>query len=43
MKAYYDKRAADPDFVEGQKVWVFTPKTYKGLSKNYTTITDRIG
>lgn len=33
MKAYYDKRAADPDFVEGQKVWVFTPKTYKGLSK----------
>lgn len=33
MKAYYDKRAADPDFVEGQQVWVFTPKTYKGLSK----------
>ena len=33
MKAYYDQRAAEPDFVEGQKVWVFTPKTYKGLSK----------
>jgi len=33
MEAYYDKRAADPDFIEGQKVWVFTSKTYKGLSK----------
>ena len=33
MKAYYDKQVADPDFIEGQKVWVFTPKTYKGLSK----------
>ena len=33
MKAYYDKRASEPDFVEGQKVWVFTPKTKKGLSK----------
>ena len=33
MKAYYDKRAAEPDFIEGQKVWVFTPKTKKGLSK----------
>ena len=33
MKAYYDRRAAEPSFVEGQKVWVFTPKTKKGLSK----------
>ena len=33
MKAYYDKRSAEPDFIEGQKVWVFTPKTKKGLSK----------
>ena len=33
MKAYYDKRARDPAFQVGQKVWVYTPKTYKGLSK----------
>ena len=33
MKAYYDKHASEPDFIEGQKVWIFTPKTKKGLSK----------
>ena len=33
MKTYYDQHAAEPNFVEGHKVWVFTPKTYKGLSK----------
>ena len=33
MKAYYDRRAAEPNFVEGQKVWVFTPKTKKRRSK----------
>ena len=26
MKAYYDRCAAEPNFVEGQRVWVFTPK-----------------
>ena len=33
MKTYYDQHASEPNFVEGHKVWVFTPKTYKGLSK----------
>ena len=33
MKAFFDRQARDPTFIEGQKVWVFTPKTYKGLSK----------
>lgn len=33
MKTFYDRQARDPTFIEGQKVWVFTPKTYKGLSK----------
>lgn len=33
MKTHYDKRAKDPDFIVGEKVWIFTPKTYKGLSK----------
>ena len=33
MKTYYDQHASEPDFVEGHKVWVFTPKTYKGLSR----------
>ena len=33
MKTYYDQHAPEPNFVEGHKVWVFSPKTYKGLSK----------
>ena len=33
LKTFYDRQARDPTFIEGQKVWVFTPKTYKGLSK----------
>lgn len=33
MKAHYDARSKAPDFVEGGKVWIFTPKKYKGLSK----------
>lgn len=33
MKAYYDKHSREPDFIEGQKVWVYTPKTYKNLSR----------
>ena len=31
MKAQYDKIAQEPNFLEGQHVWVFTPKTFKGL------------
>ena len=33
MKAQYDRRATDRNFAVGQKVWVYTPKTKKGLSK----------
>lgn len=33
MKEYYDRKAKEPDFIEGSKVWVFIPKTYKGLSR----------
>ena len=33
MKAQYDKTAQEPNFLEGIRVWVFTPKTFKGLSK----------
>lgn len=33
MKEYYDRSARDPHYVEGSKVWVYVPKTYKGLSK----------
>ena len=33
MKAQYDKNAQEPNFLEGQRVWVFTPKTFKGLSR----------
>lgn len=35
MKAYYDKHTQEPDFTEGQKVWVYTPRTYKKLLHNY--------
>ena len=33
MKTYYDRTARDPDFQEGMKVWVYTPKRFTGLSK----------
>lgn len=33
MKDYYDRNAKDPQFEVGQKVWVYTPRTKKGLSK----------
>ncbi len=33
MKDYYDQKSKMPDFEVGQRVWVFTPKTKKGLSR----------
>ena len=33
MKARYDLKAAPVEYKIGQRVWVFTPKTRKGLSK----------
>ena len=33
MKQHYDQSARPPIFQVGDRVWVFTPKTYKGLSK----------
>lgn len=33
MKAYYDQRAREPQFELGDRVWVFSPKTKKGISK----------
>ena len=33
MKVHYDARSQEPDLMVGYKVWVFTPKTYRGLSK----------
>ena len=33
MKEYYDRSAKVPTFVEGSRVWVYIPKSYKGLSK----------
>ena len=33
MKEYYDRNACQPLFEIGQRVWVYTPKTKKGLSK----------
>ena len=33
IKRYYDQHASQPNFVEGHKAWVFTPKTCKGLYK----------
>lgn len=33
QKSYQDTSAAEPNFIEGQNVWLFTPKTKKGLSK----------
>ena len=33
MKEYYDRNASQPLFEIGQRVWIYTPKTKKGLSK----------
>ena len=33
MKEYYDRNSKQPVFEVGQRVWVYTPKTKKGLSK----------
>ena len=33
MKEYYDQTAANPTFIVGDRVWVYTPKTKNGLSK----------
>lgn len=33
MKEYYDRNAKQPVFEVGQRVWVYTAKTKKGLSK----------
>ena len=33
MKLQYDKNSADAPFEVGQRVWIYTPKVKKGLSK----------
>jgi hypothetical protein len=33
MKARYDRSAREPKFMLGDRVWVYTPKTKKGLSR----------
>ena len=33
MKEIYDRSARDPKFMIGDKVWIYTPKTKKGLSR----------
>ena len=33
MKDYYDQKAKEPVFELVQRVWVYTPRTRKGLSK----------
>ena len=33
MKQYYDRNTADSTFVQADSVWVYTPKTKKGLTK----------
>ena len=33
MKAHYDQQAKPTKYKVGQKVWIYTPKTKKGLSK----------
>ena len=33
VKDVYDRSARDPKFTIGEKVWVYTPKTKKGLSR----------
>ena len=32
-KDYYDQKTKEPVFEVGQRVWVYTPRTRKGLSK----------
>ena len=34
MKDYYDQKTKEPVFEAGQRVWVYIPRTRKGLSKN---------
>ena len=36
MKSHYDQRSAEAPYDIGAKVWVYTPKTRKGLSKKLT-------
>ena len=33
MKAYYDLRAKDPQFLIGDRIWVYTPSVPEGLTK----------
>ena len=33
MKEVYDRSAREPEFIVGDRVWVYTPKTKKGLSQ----------
>ena len=33
MKDYYDRNSKQPVFEVGQRVWIYTPKTKKGLSR----------
>lgn len=33
MKLQYDKNSADPQFEIGQRVWIYTPRAKRGLSK----------
>ena len=33
MKDYYDQKTKEPVFEVGQRVWVYTPRIRKGLSK----------
>ena len=35
MKIYYDHKSAPPNFIVGDRVWVYTPKTRKGLTKKF--------
>lgn len=35
MKVFYDRQVCDFIFIEGQKVWVFIFKIYKGLFKKF--------
>ena len=33
MKTVYDQSAREPTFAIGERVWLYTPKTKKGLSQ----------
>ena len=35
MKLQYDKNSADAPFEVGQRVWIYTPRTKRGLSKKF--------